>query len=81
LAERLKAGETALTLACDVANSCEDVCAIEQEFDAISGAWTDARLGEVWWVLVTVQCAGRTVVAVIDLIPAIAKERPLTGKR
>jgi hypothetical protein len=42
LAERLKAGETALTLACDVANSSEDVCAIEQEFDAISGAWTDA---------------------------------------
>jgi hypothetical protein len=35
----------------------------------------------VWWVLVTVQCAGWAVVAVIDLIPAIAKERPLTGKR
>lgn len=46
LAERLKADEKALARSCDIANSSEDVQAIEQEFGAISAdiaeAWTDA---------------------------------------
>ena len=43
LAERLKAEQTALARSCDMANSSEDVRAIEQEFDAIS-----ADIAEVW---------------------------------
>jgi hypothetical protein len=46
LAERLKAEETALARACDVANLSEDIRELEQEFDAISAGisepWTDA---------------------------------------
>ena len=46
LVERLKAQETALARACDIANASEDILAIEQEFDSISTdiaePWTDA---------------------------------------
>jgi len=46
LARRLKAEEASLARACDVANSSEDVRAIEEEFDAISAditePWIDA---------------------------------------
>jgi hypothetical protein len=46
MAERLKAEETALARACDVANLSEDIRELEQEFDAISTGisepWTDA---------------------------------------
>jgi hypothetical protein len=46
LADRLKTEQIALARACDVANSSEDIRAIEQEFDASSGdleeSWTDA---------------------------------------
>ena len=45
LADRLKADQAALARACDVANSSEDVRAIEREFDALSAdmaeSWTD----------------------------------------
>ena len=47
LAERLKAETISLERACDIANSSEDIRAIEQEFDAISAdiveSWTDAK--------------------------------------
>jgi len=46
LAARLKAEQTALARACDVANASEDIRAVEDEFDAISTdiaePWTDA---------------------------------------
>jgi NAD(P)-dependent dehydrogenase (short-subunit alcohol dehydrogenase family) len=46
LAARLKAEETALARACDLANASEDIHAMEREFDAISAditeSWTDA---------------------------------------
>ena len=46
MAVRKMADETALARACDIANSSEDVHAIEQEFDAIcpdiAESWTDA---------------------------------------
>ena len=46
LAQRLKADQADLARACDIANSSEDVHAIEQEFDAIcpdiAESWTDA---------------------------------------
>ena len=46
LAQRLKADQADLARACDIANSSEDVHAIEQEFDGISAdiaeSWTDA---------------------------------------
>ncbi len=46
IAVRMKAEETALARACDVANACEDIQVMEQEFDAISAdiaePWTDA---------------------------------------
>jgi hypothetical protein len=44
-ADAKKAEATALARACDVANSSEDVRAIEREFDALSAdmaeSWTD----------------------------------------
>jgi hypothetical protein len=46
LEERLKAEQKALARSCDIANSDQDIHAIEQEFDAISTdiaePWTDA---------------------------------------
>jgi hypothetical protein len=46
LAARLKAEETMLARACEIANASEDIRAMEQEFDAISTdiaePWTDA---------------------------------------